>query len=102
MSLSLQVIYPATDGSRFDFDYYLGTHMAMVGDALGGLMESALVARGLGGGTAGGPPYHAIATMVFPDKAALDAAMDRAEPLLADIPNFFSGTPEMMVGEVVI
>lgn len=38
--------------------------------------------------------------MTFADQAALDSALAAAGPALADIPNFFSGHPQMLIGEV--
>ncbi len=101
MALSLQVAYPTTDGTTFDFDYYMNTHMPLVGEHMGATMASAMVAKGLGGPAPGAPsPFYAIATMTFEDQAAMDAAMAKAGPVIADIPNFTDTQPMIMVGEV--
>jgi len=102
MTLSLQVIYPKVDGTHFDMDYYLGTHMPMVGEHMGAHIQQVLVTKGLGGGGPDAPPPHyAVATMTFADKDALDAALAAAPPVVADIANFTDTQPQMMVGEVV-
>lgn len=102
MALSLQVIYPADDGSKFDMDYYLGTHMPLVGQHMGAHIEQVLLTKGLAGGAPGAPaPFHAVATMTFADQSALDAALSKAQPVIADIANFTDSKPEMMVGEVI-
>jgi hypothetical protein len=53
---------------------------------------------------AGGPDvpagFHTVATMIFKDQAALDSALAAAGPALEDIPNFFSGQPQMLIGKV--
>lgn len=98
MSLSLQVAYPARDETSFDMDYYLGTHMPMVGQHIGAHMESALVTRGVAGGPEAPAPYYAIATMTFADTAAMEAAMAQIGPLLADIPNFYNAEPQVLMG----
>lgn len=100
MALSLQVAYPTTESTHFDMDYYLGTHMPLVGTHMGAHIEQTVVTKGLSGGPETPPPFYAIATMVFADKAAMDAAMAAARPVLADIPNFTDTTPQMLVGEV--
>lgn len=101
MALSLQVAYPTGDGITFDYDYYLGTHMPMVGEHMGAHIDSVVVTKGLAGGPDVPPGYFAIATMTFADKAALDAAMAAAPPVIADIANFYSAQPQMLVGEVI-
>ena len=101
MPVSLQVVYPITQGSNFDYDYYLSTHMALVGEHMGEHMESTVVTKGLAGGPNTPPLIHAIATMVFKDQAAMDAAMANSGPVVADIRNLYSAQPTMLIGEVV-
>ncbi len=101
MSVSLQVIYPVSDGSTFDHDYYTSTHMALVGEHMGPHIGSTVVTKGLAGGPDVPAPFHAIATIVFSDQAAMDAAMSAAGPVMADIPNFTSVQPTVLIGEVV-
>jgi hypothetical protein len=43
--IKVTILYPSTPGSRFDFDYYLGTHMPLSIARLGGSMESITVER---------------------------------------------------------
>ena len=56
--------------------------------------------KGVDGGPDQPPAFYAIATMTFADKAAMDAAMPKMGPALADIPNYTNTTPQMMIGEV--
>ena len=101
MALSLQVIYPITEGTSFDMEYYLGTHMPLVGEHMGAHIASTLVTKGLAGGPNTPAGHYAIATMTFADQAAMDAAMAASGPVLADIANFTNTQPQMLVGEVV-
>lgn len=101
MTLSLQVLYPTDDGATFDHDYYKATHMPIVDTHMGPHIGSAVVVKGLAGGPETPPGFHAVATFTFPDQAALDACLAAAGPAIADIPNFYSGTPKMLIGEVV-
>jgi len=101
MALSLQVIYPVTGDTSFDMEYYLGTHMPMVGEHMGAHIQSTLVTKGLAGGPDTPPPFYAVASMIFADQDALNAAMAAAPPVIADIPNFTNTQPQMLVGEVV-
>lgn len=101
MSISLQVIYPITDDTHFDYDYYLGTHMPLVGKHMGPHIAQTLVTKGLAGGPDTPPASYAIATMIFAGQAEMDAAMAAAPPVLADIANFTNTKPQMLIGQVV-
>ncbi|MDQ2091316.1 EthD family reductase [Marimonas arenosa] len=101
MTVSLQVAHPAADGTTFDYDYYLSTHMALVDEYMGPHIKSTLVTKGLAGGPDTPPPFHAIATIVFADQATMDAALAASDPVLKDIPNFTDSTPQILIGEVV-
>lgn len=101
MAISMQVIYPTAGGTRFDFDYYGQKHLPMVEAVIGRFLQGKLVTRGLASGPDSPPAIHAIATMIFADQAAFDAAMAVAGPVMADIANFTDVTPEVLIGEVI-
>ena len=101
MALSLQVMYPTTKGTSFDYDYYFGTHMDLVAEHMGQHLQSTLVTKGLASGPDTPPGLYAVATMVFADQGQMDAAMAVSAPVLADIPNFTDTKPQMLIGEVV-
>lgn len=101
MPITLQVCYPATEGTTFDHDYYLATHLPMVQDHIGQQMSGATASRGVAGGAGAPPPFHAIATLTFPDQAAFDTAMTKMGPLVEDIPKFTDCQPQLLVGQVV-
>lgn len=101
MAVSLQVIYPIGADTNFDYEYYLSTHMALVGEHMGPHIESTLVTKGLAGGPDTPPGIYAVATILFGDQGAFDAAMAVSDPVLADIPNFTNSQPQMLIGEVV-
>ena len=99
MTLTLQVVYPAAPGTRFDHDYYRDTHLPLVDVHMGAHLSGATASRGLSDSEAA--PFHAIATLHFADKSALDAALAVAGPVLDDIPKFTDAVPQMLVGEVI-
>jgi len=101
MAVSLQVIYPISDGTTFDFDYYTSTHFGLVDKHMGEHIDSMLVTKGLAGGPNVPPEFFVVASMVFKDQDALNAAMKNAAPLLADIPNFTNTKPQTLIGEVL-
>ncbi len=101
MAVTLQVIYPATDGTTFDYEYYATTHMALVGEHMGDKIDSTVVVKGIAGGPDTPPGFHAVATIVFKDQKTLGAALKNSGPLMADIPNFTNTRPDVLIGEVI-
>jgi uncharacterized protein (TIGR02118 family) len=75
--------------------------MALVAEHMGPHIDSTLITKGLAGGPDVPAPFHAIATMVFADNGAMKAAMKAAGPVMADIPNFTSVQPQILIGETV-
>lgn len=101
MSLSLQVLYPTEDNTTFDHDYYTSKHVPIVVENMGPHIDKTHIVKGLAGGPDTPAGFHVIATMIFTDQDSLDAALAAAGPALADIPNFFSGQPQMLIGEAI-
>lgn len=95
------MIYPISDNSNFDVDYYQKTHIPMVDDHIGDHVQSIIVTSGLAGGPDQPPRYHAIATLTFANQSDMDTALAAAGPVLEDIPNFTNVAPDMLIGEVI-
>ncbi len=100
MTMTLQVAYPVTEGATFDYDYYFDTHMGLVETHMGAQIEEAFATRGVSGPPGMPSPFFAIATMKFADQAALNEALGASGPVLADIPNFTSSEPQIMIGQI--
>jgi len=65
--IRLSVMYPATPGSKFDWNYYLGKHLELSRRLLTprGLMRTE-IDRGIGSFPPGAPPpYHAVGHLFF-------------------------------------
>ncbi|MGR3290846.1 MAG: EthD family reductase [Paracoccaceae bacterium] len=101
MAVSVQVLYPVGDDTTFDYDYYTTTHMDVVNSCMGPHFDSVVVIKGLAGGPDTPPGFHAIATIICKDQAALDAMLAAADPAMADIPNFTNVQPQLLIGEVI-
>jgi len=101
MPMTLTVMYPQGDGLSFDYDYYLGTHMPLVGEHMGAHFTSATASKGLAGGPDTPPGFFTVATLTCADPEAFDAMMAAASPVVADIANFYNGAPQMLIGEVI-
>lgn len=100
MTVSLQVLYPTDHGTTFDYAYYTDKHMPIVDKHMGPHIESVMIVKGLAGGPDVPAGFHTIATITFKDQSALDSAMAAGGPVIGDIPNFFNGQPQMLIGEV--
>jgi uncharacterized protein (TIGR02118 family) len=101
MAATLSVLYPVGENTRFDYDYYRDTHLALVREHFGGFLESFSAAKGLAGGPEAPPGHHAVFHGRFASMEKLQAALEQAGPLLEDIPSFTDTTPQMLIGEEV-
>ena len=102
--IRVNVLYPRKDGARFDWAYYIGTHMPMVGRKLGAALMSVSVEQGVAGGSPGSPPaFVAMAHLGFESVAAFQAAFTpHAAEILADIPKYTSIEPIIQISEVKV
>lgn len=102
--IKVTILYPKTEGGRFDLDYYLGTHMPLSISLLGPSMHSITVERVLSPGApwpdAG---FHAIASFVCDSRAAYEAAFfPHMERLQADMPNYTDIPAVIQVSEIAL
>ena len=100
----LSVMYPATPGSRFDWDYYLGPHLELAHRLLDPLgLQKIEVDRGLGSFPPGAPPpFHAVGHLFFRSLADLQTALGATAPqLIADQQNYAAGQSVVLISEVV-
>jgi uncharacterized protein (TIGR02118 family) len=97
--IKLSVMYPQSEGMKFDMDYYRETHIPMVrrliGENLRGLsIDLAAVGAGLPA------PYAVIANLLFESVNTMQAALAEHGPvLMADIPNYTNAQTVIQVSE---
>ena len=100
----LSVMYSATPGSRFDWDYYLNHHAELASRLLipRGLLRTE-IDKGIGGFPPGTPPtYHAVAHLFFSTLAEIQSALEATgAELMADIPNYTDAATVLQISEVV-
>jgi len=102
--IRLTVMYPASPGIGFDWDYYLTKHTPMARARLTGLGMTRLeVDRGLGSFPPGTPaPHHAIAYLYFPSVESCAKAMAAsAAELIADMANYYRGQAVIQISEML-
>lgn len=98
----LRVCY--RQGVRFDEQYYVSRHLPLVGSVLGPHGVTNIEMVKIGPNPDGSqPPYQVMFSAYFKSVAGLQQAMQdpRMPDVLGDIANFYDGTPEVLVGEVV-
>lgn len=104
MPFHATVLYPNDDDIKFDMDYYLKTHMPLVGEKFTphGLKKWAVLHYQPGPDGAK-PAYLVGCELVFDAPEQLGAAFgsEDAKPVLGDIPNFTNKNPVIMAGALV-
>jgi uncharacterized protein (TIGR02118 family) len=98
----VSVIYPKSETSTFDHDYYHTKHMPMVARLWGGHgMTGAEVLRGTGS-LGGAPVYEVITLLSFPTQEEwLKAAGAHADEIMEDVPHFTNIRPIVQFNDKV-
>jgi uncharacterized protein (TIGR02118 family) len=93
--IRLSVLYPKTEGARFDHDYYRDNHVPMVAKMWG--VERVEVDKGIDG------PYEGVSHFYFASMDEMGAAMsgEGTGEVLADVPNYTDLQPVMQISEIV-
>ncbi len=99
----VSVLYTNGAGKKFDMDYYLNTHIPMVGELLGDALKGATVEKGLGSAAPGSEaPFAVMGNIYFESPEAFGNAFGpHAEKIMGDLPNFTNIEPAIQVSEVV-
>lgn len=101
--IRVTALYPNSDGSQFDFDYYTNTHIALARERLAAFgMGRVEVERGVEGMDGGEPTYACIAHVEFSSLDNLRRGFEaHADELLADVPNYTNIEPQVQISEVL-
>ncbi len=102
--IKASVMYPYSEGKRFDMKYYCEKHMPMVKQKLGSACKSIAVEQGIAGGAPGAPPtYVAMGHIYSESLEAFQAAFGaHAVEFMADMPNYTTIQPIVQISEVKI
>ena len=102
MSITMTVLYPNEEGSKFDWDYYMNSHMKLVAERLAGpeLLDIRVI-KGLAGGAPGeSPAYQAAALIHYESMDGLVSKLTEHGPeVMGDIPNYTSVQPMIQFSE---
>ncbi len=94
--VKVSVLYPASEGSTFDMDYYKVKHREIVERVLGPVEFSC--EQGLPD-----QPFMATGHLVYESMEAMQAGMGGpdAGEAMADIANFTNVTPQLQIGTII-
>ncbi|CAG7574532.1 uncharacterized protein (TIGR02118 family) [Barrientosiimonas humi] len=100
--IKVSVLYPRTEGARFDHEYYRSRHVPMVAELVGSAVTAWGVERGLNGGAPNAPAVYEAACWfeVETEEAWAAGFGPNADQILGDIANYTDITPVMQVSEV--
>ena len=93
--ISVVILYPKTDDTRFDMEYYTTTHMPMFAEALGDACQGWGVMEPIA------PVPRRRWTMVDSMEAFGAAMPEHGGPVLSDVANYTNTRPTMVMGGVV-
>jgi uncharacterized protein (TIGR02118 family) len=93
--IRLSVLYPSSEGSTFDHDYYREKHVPLALRAWG--LDKADIEKGIDG------PYVAAVHFEFDSVEAMGAAMaaEATGDVMADVANYTNITPVLQTSEIV-
>ena len=99
----LAVIYPATEGGHFDFDYYVKSHVPKAVSFISASVIRTEVTRGVSGAGSSPAPYTAILAIYLRNLECLQALQQPEATTWAvnDMPNYTNISPIVSVEEVV-
>jgi uncharacterized protein (TIGR02118 family) len=102
--IKVTVMYPYSEGARFDHVYYRDRHMPMVKARLGSACAYYTVEKGLAGRASGTPPaFVAMCAFYCHSIEGYEAALhDRRAEVRADIANYTDIAPVLQFSEAVV
>ena len=103
--IRVSVMYPTSEGKKFDYDYYANKHMKLVRERWGSMgLVKVEVDRGVAGGAPGAAaPYTAVGHVYFTSMADFQkASKAHGKELFDDVPNFTTIAPQVQIAEIIL
>jgi uncharacterized protein (TIGR02118 family) len=93
------VLYPAKDGAKFNFEYYMKKHIPWVSELVGKPID---VRRGLSSATGAPAPFICVATIHINSLDEFQAIFAKhGAEIMGDIPNYTNIEPVVQFDEVL-
>ena len=101
--IKVTFLYPNSEGSRFDMEYYQTTHLKLSRDKFGTALKGLSVDRGASGLEPGSkPPFHAVAQLLFETIDEFYAALlPSIDEFKADALKYTDVQPVILISEPV-
>ncbi len=101
--IKVNVMYPYTEGARFDHAYYRDRHMPMAKARLGSACAYYTVEKGVAGRAGAPPAFVAMCAFICDSAAGYEAAMqEHGAEILGDLANYTDIVPVLQFSEVVV
>ena len=102
--IKVTFLYPNSEGSRFDMEYYKTTHLQLSRDKFGTALKGLHVDKGSSGIEPGSrPPFHAVAHLLFESKEEFYAALiPNIEEFKADALKYTDVEPVIFISEPMV
>lgn len=96
-------MYPSSEGSTFDMDYYLNKHLPMVAELMGDVVKGTSIEKGGSSAAPGSPaPFMAITHLYCDSPEAFTTSFGaNMEKIGGDIPNYTNVAPVIQISEVL-
>lgn len=100
--IRVSILYPNTEGSRFDINYYLNAHLALIGERVGAALKGGGADYGISGALPDSPPpFHAVGHFLFDSlESFYESFMPHIAEFQGDIPNYTDVMPIIQISEV--
>ncbi len=102
--IKVSVLFPNSESSKFDMDYYCNRHIPLLQKKLGTACRRVAVEQGLSGAVPGSKPtFAAMGHLYFESVEAYQTAFTpHAAEIMEDIPNYSNVQPTIQVSTVKI
>lgn len=101
--IKVSVLYPHTEGAKFDMRYYRDEHIPMLERLVGAALLAVEIDEGMSGAAPGSPPpYAAAAHLYFESLASFERNFGpHGGEIRADIRNYTDIRPVVQIADVV-
>ena len=102
--IKVTFLYPNIEGSKFDMEYYMTTHLQLSRDKFGTALKGLQVDRGASGIEPGSkPPFHTVAHLLFESEEEFYAALiPNIEEFKADALKYTDVEPVILISEPLV
>ena len=101
--IKVSVLYPYSEGKKFDHDYYKANHIPLIKKRLGQTLRNAYIDKGMSGITPGSKsPFVCIGHLLFDSLEEYRTSFaPHAEEIRADIPKYTDIQPLIQISEII-